>query len=97
MRCQCCGRVLVDADEWSAMPRPQRERIYKTHSKRFDAHRCNSCRPVMHQPKAGELAWRGRYAPGAVVIEGGFWVRKGLTLVPVGPRPQEREVRGWTE
>lgn len=66
---------------------------------------CDACREAKRaasreyarqprEPKPpADVAWKGRYAPGAVVIEGGHWVRKGLVLVPVGPRPvDERPV-----
>lgn len=98
VRCQGrCGRLLVPRTEWMALSKEERGRLGRTHARNDGLSTCNGCKPKQRTAPR-EDAWRGRYAPGAVVIAGGWWIKKGLTLVPVGERPVERsDSRGWTE
>lgn len=73
-----CGRILISRGSWDKFDRSDRRKLVGTHARAHTGYYCQPCHKEAHPPD--EWAWPTDR-----------WERRGLIMVPTGPRPIERE------
>lgn len=85
-RCSGCNRMVVARTLWVKFTPQQRKELHATHARYQSDGMCCTCYRREHpSPPRPDVQHRDMEWPKEA------WVRKGLILVPVGPRPVDAE------